>query len=202
MKRLTTTLLVTLAMLQVAEAQHTIAIIRKAYQEQKELMALMSDNFPAEGCPPEYYHLHVAQNLPGTGPHHENIRMYYGEVETEEDVISPPHRLTFVSSKYNFAAREFYEEYLYDKQGQVMFIYARTPDVDFPKVHELRIYLDGQRLLWFSVKESEGQDHLLFKDIYTGDSIPEPYKAFCSRYQGQAQHFLKLFKSIEERNYE
>jgi len=197
-----TTLLLTLAMLQVAEAQHTIALIRKAYQEQKEQIALMSDNFPAEGCPPEYYHLHTAQNLPGTGPHHENIRMYYDDVETEEDVIIPPHRLTFVSSKYNFAAREFYEEYLFDKQGQVMFIYARTPDVEFPKVHELRLYFDGQRLLRLNVKEAEGQDHLLFKDIFTGETIPEAYKEFCLKYQDQARKFLTLFKSVDESTYQ
>lgn len=194
MKRFIIMSLVLLGCLQVAQAQNTIESIRQAYQAQKQVIAQMSDDFPAEGCPPEYYHLHVVQNLPGTGPHHENIRMYYAEVPSEEDVIYPPHYLTFVSSKYNFAAREFYEEFLYDDKGQVIFIYARTPDVDFPKIHELRLYFDGERLLRLNVKE-EG------KDVYTGTTVPEQYAEFCSQYKARASRFLEEFKSIDDNTY-
>lgn len=199
---------------QAALAQNTIASIRKAYQEQKENIARMSDNFPSEGIPPEYYHLRVSQNLPGTGGHFENVRFYYGEERQEEKDGEeynpyPPHYLTFVSSKYNFAAREFYEEYLYDENGQVMFIYARTPDLDFPKMHELRLYFDGKRLLRLNVKEAEDlesfEDAALkkaqFKDIYTGTTIPEAYEQFCNMYKNQAKRFLSVFKSIDDNTY-
>ncbi|MBQ9559814.1 MAG: hypothetical protein IJ762_08835 [Bacteroidaceae bacterium] len=179
-----------------AQAQTTIADIRKAYQEQKQIIARMSDDFPAEGIPPVYYHLHVSQNLPATGMHHENVYMYYGELPSEEEFDPyPPHYLSFVTSKYNFAAREFYEEFLYDEQGQVAFIYARTPDFDFPKMHEFRLYFDGQHLLRLNVKESQKQDS--FEDIYTGTTIPEEYKEFCSQYTNRAFHFLEIFKTIE-----
>ena len=105
--------------------KHTIESIRKEYQSVHEWIALMSDNFPSDGIPPEYFDLRVVQNLPATGPHHENIRMYYGELEPEEEGDPyPPHYLRFTTIKYNYAAREFYEEYLYDDKGQVMFIYA------------------------------------------------------------------------------
>lgn len=192
--------------LQAALAQNTIASIRKAYQEQKQIVAQMSDDFPMRGNPPEYYHLHVAQNLPGTGPHHENVRMYYGDLPTEEEYDPfPPHYLSLVSSKYNFAAREFYEEYLYDNQGQVMFIYARTPDVEFPKLHEFRLYFDGQRLLRLSVKVAEDLDSFedkvveaaSFKEVYTGTTIPEQYADFCSRYTAWASHYLVMFKAVD-----
>ena len=66
--------------MQTACAQHTIESIRKAYQENWEVINMMSDNFPSDGIPPEYYHVHVAQNLPGTGGHQENVRYYYGEL--------------------------------------------------------------------------------------------------------------------------
>ena len=39
-----------------------------------------------------------------------------------------------LTAKYNFAAREYYEEYLYDDKGQVMFIYAYTPNEDLTKI--------------------------------------------------------------------
>ena len=142
MKRTFIAIMMLAGWMQTACAQHTIESIRKTYQENWEVINMMSDNFPSDGIPPEYYHVHVAQNLPGTGGHQENVRYYYGELESDEDVIYPPHYLKFVTSKYNFAAREFYEEYLYDNKGHLMFVYARTPDVDFPKMHEIRLYYD------------------------------------------------------------
>jgi len=210
MKRTLILSLMLASCLQATLAQNTIESIRKAYQAQKEVIAKMSDNFPSEGIPPEYYHLHVAQNLPGTGPHHENIRMYYDEIKTAEDDIYPPHYLTFTSSRYNFAAREFYEEYLYDQNGQVMFIYARTPDVEFSKIHEFRLYFDGKQLLRLNVREIEDSASTggtaitppQHKDIYTGTTIPEPYQDFCSQYKKRAQQFLNLFKTVDENTYQ
>ena len=209
MRRTVIITIVFLGLVQFALAQNTIASIRQAYQNQKETIALMSDDFPSEGFPPEYYHLHVVQNLPGTGGHHENVRFYYGEVSTEEDEIYPPHYLTFVSSKYNYAAREFYEEYLYDDKGRVMFIYARTPDVDFPKMHELRLYFDGDRLLRLNVKvaddlnsfEDKAVSTASFKDVYTGTTIPEQYKEACSQYKSSARRYLEMFKAIDGNTY-
>jgi hypothetical protein len=99
---------------------------------------------------PEYYDLHVIQNLPATGPHHENIRMFYGKEEQEDEENYnpyPPHYLRFTTAKYNFAARQFYEEYLYDNKGQVIFIYAITPDVDENMtLYELRMWFNGKHL--------------------------------------------------------
>ena len=179
-----------------ADAQTTIGDIRKAYQEQKQIIAQMNDDFPSEGYPPVFYHLHVSQNLPGTGMHHENVYMYYGELPSEDEFDPyPPHYLSFATTKYNFAAREFYEEYLFDKQGNVIFVYARTPDFEFPKMHEFRLYFDGQRLLRLNVKESERQDS--FKDVYTGKTIPEQYAEFCSQYTHRANHILEMFNTID-----
>lgn len=194
--------------LQMAVAQNTIASIRKAYQEQKNVIAEMAEDFPYDGYPPCYYHLSVVMNLPATGLHRENIRMYFGEKEQDEEEDYnpyPPHYLSFLTTKYNYAAREFYEEYLYDNQGQLMFIYAQTPDIDMSKMHELRLYFDGQKLLRLNVKASEELESYDdtavkkagFKDVYTGTTIPEAYKEFCDMYKSKAEQFLGMFKSID-----
>ena len=198
--------------LQVALAQNTIASIRKAYQEQKAVIAEMAEDFPYDGMPPAYYHLSVVMNLPATGLHRENIRMYFGEMEQDEEEDYnpyPPHYLSFLTTKYNYAAREFYEEYLYDKNGQVMFIYAQTPDIDMGSMHELRLYFDGQKLLRLNVKEANDlksyDDTAVkaagFKDVYTGTSIPEAYKESCDMYQQKAKQYLSMFKSIDNTVY-
>ena len=192
-KKAVFTLLLCIAGVLSVSAQNTVESIRKEYQNVHEWMAQMGDNFPSDGIPPEYFDLRVVQNLPATGPHQENIRMYYGELESEEEGDPyPPHYLRFVTAKYNFAAREFYEEYLYDDKGQVMFIYAITPDVTFGDIipYELRMWFDGKQLLRFNAKKYNDSmtDFNIstlkkgsFKDEYTGKKIPELYQNEAER---------------------
>ena len=193
-----------------ASAQNTIQSIRKAYQDVHEMidhMTAKGDDIPA--MPPEYFDLQVVQNLPATGGHKENIRMYYGELEPEEEGDPyPPHYLRFVTAKYNFAAREFYEEYLYDDKGQVMFIYAITPDVTIGEFifYELRMWFDGKRLLRFTAKKAEepleyydfsSLRKATFKEEYSGTTIPEAYSGYCSLYTDWASRHLDLFKAVD-----
>ena len=191
----------------------TIESIRKQYQDIHEWISQMSKDFPAEGVPPEYYELEVLQNLAGTGPHMENIRMYFGDEESEEEEYNPypPHYLLFTTAKYNFAAREYYEEYLYDNKGNIMFIYAITPDVDDDlRPYELRMWFDGKRLLRFMAKKFEGPIEYIdiatlkkgtFKEEYTGKTIPEKYESETDRCKQRAQRFLIMFKSIDDNTY-
>lgn len=206
------TLLLCVAWTLTTSAQNTVESIRKEYQNLKEWIGHMSDDFPSTGIPPVYFDLHVAQNLPGTGPHNEYIRMYYGELEPEEEGDPyPPHFLHLATAKYNFAAREYYEEYLYDAKGQVMFIYAITSDAtDEMHPYELRMWFDGQRLLRFMAKRYDGQPGYLdiatlkkstFKEVYTGKTIPELYLEETDRCKQRAQRFLIMFKGIDDNTY-
>ena len=195
-------------------AQNSVESIRKAYQDVHEWIAMMDKEFPSDGIPPEYYDLHVFQNLPGTGPHHENIRMFYGEKEDEGEEYDPypSHYLRFVTAKYNFAVREFYEEYLYDGMGNVMFIYALTPDVEDGEMrpYELRMWFNGEHLLRFMAKKVEGPlDYLdiatlrkaTYKEVYSGTTIPELYQNETKRCQKRAERFLTMFKGIDDNTY-
>ena len=197
-----------------ASAQNTVESIRKVYQEVHEMMARMTpDKEGMSAMPPEYFDLQIVQNLPATGGHKENIRMYYGELEPEEEGDPyPPHYLRFTTAKYNFAAREFYEEYLYDDKGQVMFIYALTPDVTLGEFtpYELRMWFDGKRLLRFMAKRYDGQPGYLditmlrkstFKEEFTGSAIPEKFREETGRLQQRAQRFLTMFKGIDDNTY-
>ena len=191
-------------------AQNSIESIRKEYQGVQQWINQMSENFPSDGIPSEYYDLRVEQNLPGTGPHHESIRMYYGELEPEEEGDPyPPHYLRFARVKYNYAAREYYEEYLFDDKGNLMFVYAITPDViDDMVPYELRMWFDGKRLLRFNAKKFDGSLTYIdiatlkkgtFKDEYTGKTIPEKFDSETDRCKQGAQRYLTLFKSIDNR---
>lgn len=194
-----------------AIAQNSIESIRQKYKEVHDMIAdMMPDENNTIKLPPEYYEINVTQNLPGTGPHDEVIRMFYGELESEEEGDPyPPHFLLFVTAKYNFAAREFYEEYLYDKDGNVMFIFAITPDVDdYTIPYELRMWFDGKRLLKFTAKEADkGEKYdslkdITFNEVYSGKTIPEKYLLETERCQQQARRLLKMFKGIDDNKYQ
>jgi len=180
-----------------ASAQTTVESIRKEYQAVQEDIALMMPNEDGETpWPPVYFDLHVLQNLPGTGSHREHIRMYYNEMDSDEDQVYLPHYLRFTTAKYNFAAREFYEEYLYDEKGQAMFVYALTPDIaDDLTPYELRMWFDGKRLLRFSVRKYKGEE------LFTGTTIPKLYQGESDRLRQRALRFLDMFKGIDNNTY-
>jgi hypothetical protein len=212
-KKLFLSLLLGVASYLPIDAQNTIESIRKEYQAVHEMMDLMTpDEDGNYAMPPEYFDLRVVQNLPATGPHHENIRMYYGDLPPKyEGDPYPPHFLRFATAKYNFAAREFYEEYLYDNKGRVMFIYAITPDVvhDGKMVpYELRMWFDGKRLLRFTANRAENLknfdnnlSNLTFREEYAGKTIPEKYKNEADRCKERANRFLVMFKGIDDNTY-
>ena len=185
MKKTVISILLCAAFVMCAQAQkRTVESIRQTYAEVHEWISHMMPNDEGEtGMPPEYYELNVIQNLPATGKHEEKVRMFYGEIESEDDPIYPDHYLRFATAKYNFAAREFYEEYLYDDKGRVMFIYAITPDVELGAVtpYEIRMWFDGERMLRLSVKKLDDPAGYIdiatlskakFKEVYSGNSIP------------------------------
>ena len=178
-------------------AKNTIQSIRKAYGEVQEHIARMTPN--EEGYtqePKEFYELNIDQNLPATGGHHERVLMYYGELSTLDEVIYKPHYLQFATAKYNFAAREFYEEYLYNDKGQLLFIFATTPDVIIgqTEVYELRLWYDGKRLLRFTAR-SNGEES------FTGADIPPLFKDEVNRLKYRAEKMKTLFKNIDDNTY-
>jgi len=196
MKRIITAITILALWAPVVRAQHTIEDIRKDYANVKEYIGMMSEDFPSGGIPAQFYHLHVAQNLPATGPHFEDVRMYYGEEEGGE-LIYEKHYLWFLTTKYNFAAREYYEEYLYDKNGKLTFAYGIEPDLDTGEFVEYRLYYDGKRLLKCIVKKRKMDGETEFREVYNGTKIPEEYTRTIGWYEAKAKQFIQLFKDIE-----
>jgi hypothetical protein len=191
MKKVTITLLLCVAWVLTVNAQNTVESIRKVYQDVHEWIAQMGT-----GLPSEYFDLHVVQNLPATGPHLEDVKMYWGE--RDDDEIYPSHFLRFATVKYNFAAREFYEEYLYDDDGKIAFIYARTPDADedLSTLHDLRFYFSNGKLIRATVK-SGPLDATELKDIYSGTTVPKQYDRIYQSLLASVKNYMNLFESIE-----
>ncbi|MBR0045557.1 MAG: hypothetical protein IJP75_01525 [Bacteroidaceae bacterium] len=191
---------------QAAVAQNTVESIRERYQAMKEYVASHQGTNQYDGADfGEFYHLESRQWLPATGGHIENTYLYYDEAESDDDVIYKPHYVKFVTTKFNYAAREFYEEYLYDKDGNVAFIYAYDPMTEFDgslhdKQFEFRFYFNKGKLLKAIIK-SKGADDAAYKEVLNDKAIKPIYADVFKQYQAKARQMRELFINIEKEAY-
>lgn len=183
-------------------AQDAVSAIRKHYTETQEMVKQYAE-WEKEGewtmpCP-MYYEVNIKQNLPGTGYHKEWIRLYFYEKENYEGQPGEPmlfRNIHFVTAKYNYAAREFYDEYLFDEKGNLEFIFARNADIDDFKGGEYRFYFKDGKLIKVivSVRNLETEK---YEQKYTGAKVPADYESDYNNYLGSAEHYKELFKTID-----
>ena len=182
---------------QATYAQSAIKQIRDHYAEVKQRIA----NMDMEGMqpPPEYYKLKVSQNLPATGGHFVDVMMYYGF--NDDDEIYPSHYFEFATVSYNFAARKYYEEYLFDRKGDITFIYARMPDMDDGNYYEHRYYFSGGKVIEMKVSSRKiDNENAPFDTVYSGKTVPQAYSGNYEQYFKYASRLKHLFQSIEDIN--
>lgn len=181
-----------------AQAQDAKKAIRQHYAdvkakiEQIKEVESTGDQYPV----PQTYTVVIKQNLPATGYHEETLQMIYREeTKTAEQIYSDLY-LDFATQKYNFAARQYYQEYLYDRQGRVEFIYAIEPDLINGIEYEYRFYFRQGRLIDVIVKSRKMMEGT-FETVYQGKTVPEKYRSeYNSRVAG-AKSIMAVFKSID-----
>ena len=191
--------LVLLAWCSTAQAQDVKGAIRqhyaeaKAYIEQIKQLEAEGDIYPV----PQVFSVQVKQNLPGTGYHQEDIKMYYREEQDSAEQIYSDLFLDFATKQYNFAARTYYEEYLYDKEGRQAFFYGATPDIDEAMTfeHELRFYFDKGQLIEVLVKRRPIEGGT-FTTIYQGKALPEAYQGYYESRLSASKDIMQTFKAI------
>jgi len=196
MKKISLTIGLLCCMMLSVNAQTTVESIRERYNGIKSYLA---DMMKEDGVPAEYCQLHLKQNLPATGPHFEDVLLYWGDDEDDEDPIYPNHHICYAQTKYNFAVREFYEEYLYDDKGNLIFIYARNPDIGFDEgiIYDFRFYLNKGKVMNVIIKSS-ADDGKTFKDVYTGTNVPKQYAEEFDRCLDASKRYKQLFDSIDD----
>ena len=163
----------------------------KAYIEQQRDVEAGGDIYPVTQC----FSVQVKQNLPGTGYHQEDIKLYYHEKQESDEQIYPDLYLNFATKQYNFAARDYYEEYLYDNQGRIEFIYTSIPELNEGKNYELRFYFDKGILIEVIVKKRQ-IDSSKFETIYQGKTVPAAYTDCYESRLSAAKKMMALFQTI------
>lgn len=182
--------------------QQTIDKIRTHYNEMRsyvDQMATWDEEYPV----PTFYHVKIQENYPGTGRHEEDVYIYHDIVEpVADDVIFPPKRISFVTSKYNFAARGFYEEYLYDEKGNIEFIYGFAEYDEEDKDWEYRFYFKDGKPIKCIVKNrgyvDGNADSKGFSVVYEGSSVSKKFENIYKGFLGKSKKFKTLFSAVAD----
>lgn len=108
---------VLLMMAMVVQAQNAqLSDIRKKYAEAKEMMA----NKKKADLPPDETVVTSNYMAPGAGPI-KDVTHYYYTGEYDENLDNVYYTPYFITRKYNVGAREYYEEFLFDKDNLVFY---------------------------------------------------------------------------------
>lgn len=108
------TVLMACTMVQAQDTQ--VANIRKMYAEAKEVMA----NKKKAELPLDETVVTSNYMAPGAGPI-KDVTHYYYSGELDENLGNVYYTPYFITRKYNVGAREYYEEFLFDKGGLLFY---------------------------------------------------------------------------------
>lgn len=206
MKNRILTLLVLVVNLHVCMAQNTVESIRQRYVYAKEYARMFTGDNVNDGADfGQFYHLEARQWLPGTGGHIEHTYLYYEEKESDDDVIYKPHYLTFATKRFNYAAREYYQEFLYDADGKVAFIYAYDPmthfgDEEDDMQYEFRYYFSKGKLIKALIKRKSWDDKD-YQQVYEGATLNAIYRSNFDELSAAAKALHQLFVDVEKEAY-
>ena len=122
MKRYIITVVLCLCAIMGVQAQNAqVAKIRKMYAEAKEVMA----NKKKAEVPPDETVVTSNYMAPGAGPI-KDVTHYYYNGEFDENLGNVYYTPFFMTRNYNVGARNYYEEFLYDKEGSLVFYFNKS----------------------------------------------------------------------------
>lgn len=116
-----------------------IRMVKEAYAKAQERAA---SEYTAK------FNTKLSQIAPGVGLQDKNIDVFYTLDMDENGYSIQPY---LVRCKYNIAARNCYEEYLYDEHGNRQFYYERSDSYkEDNAVEETRIYFNAEGDIFYS----------------------------------------------------
>ena len=118
-----------------------------------------------------------------------------GECHWQPDEPMLTRDLHFVTWKYNYAAREFYEEYLYDEKGNIEFVYNRNADLD-EVGGELRLYYKDGKLFKVLVSNLNPETEK-YEQTYSGSKMPEKYANALESINYKVGRWKRLFDELD-----
>ena len=133
--------------------------------------------------------------LPATGMQNVKFDFYY-QIDGPDDV----HDSTIISNvflirlSYNFAARNFYEEYLFDDKGNLIFFYQSGDGIldDYEKTEFRYYFKPNGALVYANQKDSNGGKVVRNTDLKGGGQLVDEAHANANKYVAALKNLFLL----------
>ena len=177
----------------------TVESIRKDYNAAKDLEKRQQGD---DASDINVFQTKVYKMWPGSGPHEAQVTMYCSNNDDDEDYSAYlDNSICFVTTSYNVAAKSYYEEYLYNRDEKIEFIYARgvddSGDMESWTEYEYRFYFGANGVIKLIVKRRPFGDESQFAQEYSGVTVPDKYKAKLKELQSSSKYFKDLFDTLD-----
>ncbi|MBQ9357440.1 MAG: hypothetical protein IJT98_09160 [Prevotella sp.] len=133
-----------------------VAQIRQRYAEAHEMMAYNNTSLETQN----QLTVNGSFMCPGTGHRDEQIQ-YFFTTDFDEDSGNYASSPYFIMRSYNVAARRFYEEFLYNNQGDLIFSYFKGDDFEGGTAECRYYWNDGGELVHKQIQGQPEQDPVL-----------------------------------------
>ena len=170
MKKIVLSIILCLCALGSVQAQNAqVANIRKMYAEAKEIIA----NKKKAEVPPDETVVTSNYMAPGAGPI-KDVTHYFYSGEYDENLRNVYYTPYFITRSYNVGARDFYEEFLFDK-GSLVFYFSKSQN------DETRYYF-GAGGFFHEVIKGEKQMDEVFASRLANDLVDAFHKLMNREY--------------------
>ena len=100
---------------------------------------------------------------------------------------------------------DYYEEFMYDKDGKVAFIYAYTPYHSFmdnqkDMQYEMRFYFSRGKLIKAMIKKRPDEQSP-YTEEFNGAALKSQYAPFMQEMIDKAEKIRQMFIAIEKETY-
>ena len=101
----------------------------------------------------------VHRNVPGIGLQNKKIEFFGTDRIDESQDYKTVYDVRFIRISYNVAARKYYEEYLFDENGEAMFFFCKYDGYygENGSKEEKRYYYDNRDLISYSYKATDAK---------------------------------------------
>lgn len=156
-----------------------VAEIRKMYTQAKQDIA-NGQKMAKEGHPANETVVNSNYMVPGSGPG-KTVTHYYYTLQEDENLGRFFFTPYFITNSYNVAAHKYYQEFLFDKEGSLVFYYEKNNQSG--KDEETRFY--------FGNEQQGADDDGLVQEINSGSrTIEPPFACRIGNELTNAFHFL------------
>ena len=165
-----------------AAAKNRVAEIRKLYEDAQARIAF-ADTMKTDGLPRNDMVVTGDYMVAGAGPC-TDVTHYYFDGDFDEEASQEIFKPYFITHRYNVAATKFYQEFLFDDKGDLVFYYEKETSEN----NETRFYFGSQ--------EQGADDEGLIHEITKGTRTIEP--SFAIRY---GDELLNAFNYLMNREF-